>query len=175
VNLLISVLLVSWLQSTGGSVPGVPAATKGDLTIADEKLRRELEVNYAKIVSGFKKDDPSVWEGFLTPDFQLKLFNGEVKDRKWVSGYVRNNAKAFKILRLSMEIKAVSIDGNDVAATVEQKSSRTFVDKERNTHRLDVGAVQHEVWTKTTAGLRLKFAQEKELLYLQQDGKPKRS
>ena len=79
----------------------------------EERIRKELKANYAKIVKGFKKNDPAVWEGFLVPDFKLKLFNGSVQDRQWVVGYVRNNAKTFKVLKLSMVIKELKIEGDD--------------------------------------------------------------
>src|SRR6266545_7451728 len=122
---------------------------------AEEKIRKELKANYAKIVKGFKKNDPAVWEGFLVPDFKLKLFNGSVQDRRWVVDYVRNNAKTFKVLKLSTTIKELTIEGNDATAVVEQKSSRTFIEQGKS-HRLDVGALQRETWTETPSGWRLK-------------------
>ncbi len=138
----------------------------------EERIRKELKANYAKIVKGFKKNDPAVWEGFLVPDFKLKLFNGSVQDRQWVVGYVRNNAKTFKVLKLSMVIKELKIEGDDATAVVEQKSSRTFSDDQGKTHRLDVGALQRETWTKTPSGLKLKSVEEWKVLYLLKDGKP---
>jgi hypothetical protein len=139
---------------------------------AQEKIRKELKANYAKIEKGFKKNDPAVWEGFLVPDFTLKLFNGSVQDRRWVVDYVRNNAKTFKVLKLSMVIKELKIEGDEVTAVVEQKSSRTFNDEQGKTHRLDVGALQRETWTKTPSGWKLKSVQEWKVLYLLKDGKP---
>ncbi len=137
----------------------------------DEKIRKDLKANYAKIVKGFKKNDPAVWEGFLIPDFKLKLFSGSVQDRLWVVNYVRNNAKAFKVVKLSMVIKELKIEGDDVTAVVEQKSSRTFNDVHGKTHRLDVGALQRETWTRTTGSWKLKFVEEWKVLYLLKDGK----
>jgi len=171
---LLSLLLILGIQPIDNGAPDPPSVVKPASPSPEDMVRKELEANYQKIVDGFKKDDPSTWEGFLTPGFQLKLFNGQVKDRKWVTEYVRNNAKAFKVSSLSMGIKSLTIEGDSAAAMVEQKSSRTFVDEQRQTHQLDVGAVQREVWTKTRDGMRLKFVEEKELLYLKQDDKPKR-
>ena len=139
---------------------------------AEARIRKELKANYAKIVKAFKKNDPAVWEGFLVTDFKLKLFNGSVQDRLWVVGYVRNNAKTFKILKLSMVIKELKIEGDDATAVVEQKSSRIFSDEQGKTHRLDVGALQRETWTKTPSGWKLKSVEEWKVLYLLKDGKP---
>jgi hypothetical protein len=179
---LVSVLLFLWVLP-GCSKPPPTDAAEGDLASRrvahptspspEDSLRKELEENYTKIVDGFKNNDPSVWEGFLAPGFQLKLFNGQIQDRQWVSNYVRNNAKTFKVVSLSMRIQSLTIEGNDAIAIVEQKSSRTFKDKEGQPHQLDVGAVQREVWTKTLDGLRLRFVEEKEVLYVKEDGKPK--
>ena len=139
---------------------------------AEEKIRKELKANYARIVKGFQKGDPEVWLGFLVSDFKLKLFNGSVQDRQWVVGYVRNNAKTFKVLKLSMVIKELKVEGNDATAVVEQKSSRTFSDEQGKAHRLDVGALQRETWTRTPIGWRLKSVEEWKVLYLLKDGKP---
>ena len=58
---------------------------------SEESVRKQLKANYARIVNGFKKNDPAAWEGFLISDFKLRLFNGSVQDRQWVVNYVRNN------------------------------------------------------------------------------------
>jgi hypothetical protein len=137
----------------------------------EETIRKELKANYAKIVKGFKKNDPAVWEGFLIPDFKLKLFNGSVQDHEWVVGYVRNNAKTFKVRQLSMVIKELKVEGNDATAIVEQRSSRTFNDEQGKAHRLDVGALQRETWTETPGGWKLKSVEEWKVLYLLKDGK----
>jgi hypothetical protein len=176
---LIAALLltaVSWgcsgsLAPSTGTAP--PPSTAGALsTSREDELRAQLEANYARIVEGFKKNDPSVWEGFLTPDFQIKLFNGQTKDRQWVTDYVRNNARNFTVETLSIRIKGLTLEGGDAVASVEQLSSRTFTDEKRQAHRLDVGAIQREVWRRTPDGLRLKFVEEREVLYVKQDGKP---
>src|SRR5689334_12545836 len=98
VLLLASLLPGCWKPSSTNSSDRKPSAVapdQGDLE--GTSIQNELETNYERIVEGFKKNDPSVWESFLTPDFQLKLFNGTMQDRRWVSAYVRNNAKTFKV------------------------------------------------------------------------------
>jgi hypothetical protein len=137
----------------------------------EKGVRKELESNYARIVRGFKNNDPTVWEGFLVPDFKLKLFSGSVQDRAWAVNYVSNNAKTFKVKKLSMRIKDLKIEGSDATAVVEQKSSRTF-EEQGEPHRLDVGALQRETWTRTPAGWRLKSVEEWKVLYVLKDGKP---
>lgn len=139
---------------------------------SQKSVRKELKVNYARIVKAFKNNDPSVWEGFLVPDFKLKLFNGSVQDRQWVVNYVRNNAKTFRVLKLSMTIEELSIEEQNAVAVVEQKSSRTFNDERGKSHQLDVGALQRETWTKTPSGWKLKSVEEWKVLYLLKDGKP---
>ena len=138
----------------------------------EDNIRKELKANYAKIVKGFKRNDPAVWEGFLIPDFKLKLFSGSVQDRSWVVNYIRNNAKTFKVLKLSMVIKELKVEEDDALAVVEQKSSRTFIDEQGNGHRLDIGALQRETWTRTPDGWKLKSVEEWKVLYLLKDGKP---
>jgi hypothetical protein len=174
---LVVLLVVSGMLGCSNSSPtnkdhpGAPPAPDPTPASRQDSLRKELEAHYALIVDGFKKNDPSVWEGFLVSDFQLKLFNGQVQNRQWVSDYVRNNAKTFKVVTLSMRIKDLKIEGDDAVAIVEQESSRTFRD-EQGERQLDVGAIQRETWTKTPDGMRLKLVEEKEVLYLRKDGKP---
>jgi hypothetical protein len=174
VVLLVAAVMLGCSKSspTNRDVAGSPPAAEPTPASRQDSLRKELEANYALIVDGFKKNDPSVWERFLVSGFQLKLFHGEVQNRQWVSDYVRNNAKTFKVVKLSMHIKDLTIEGDDAAAIVEQESSRTFMDEQGKEHQLDVGAMQRETWTKTPDGLRLKLVEEKEVLYLRRDGKP---
>ncbi len=151
---------------TLGAVSGVA------MTGSETTIRKELEAQYKRIVKAFKENDTSVWEGLLVPEFKLKLFNGSVQDRQRVVNYVRNNTKTFKVLKLSMTIKELKIEGDDTIAVVEQKSSRTFNDEQDKPHQLDVGALQRETWTKTPSGWRLKSVEEWKVLYLRKDGKP---
>jgi uncharacterized protein DUF4440 len=137
-------------------------------------VRRQLDREYATIAAGFRRDDPSEWIRRLSPDFHLTLFNGAIQDRDWVVKYVRNNAKTFHVVELTMSIKDLTIAGNQAVATVEQKSSRTFADGSGQ-HRLDVGAVQLETWQRSPDGWKLKAVREKELLYVRKDGKPPKS
>lgn len=149
--------------------PGIGSAPESAGVALEARTRVELKVNYAEIVRGFRKNDPEVWLRFLVPDFTLKLFDGSVQDRQWVVDYVRHNATAFKVLRLSMVIEELVFDEDDVTAVVEQKSSRTFHDENAQAHRLDVGALQRETWTKTPAGWRLKCVEEWKVLYLRKE------
>jgi len=133
-------------------------------------IRKQLEREYAAIAAGFRRDDPTEWIRRLSPDFHLTLFNGAIQDRDWVVKYVQNNSKSFHVVELTMTIKDLAIAGDQVVATVEQKSSRTFADSSGQ-HRLDVGAVQLETWQRSPNGWKLKAVREKELLYLRKDGK----
>jgi hypothetical protein len=159
----------SIILSAALAVASVSAHVRAD---AEGKIRKQLKANYARIVKGFKRNDPAVWEGFLAPDFRLKLFNGSVQDRQWVVDYVRNNAKTFKVIKLSMTIRELVIEGADTTAIVEQKSSRTFKDEQGVSHKLDVGALQRETWTKTPGGWQLRAVEEWKVLYVLKDGKP---
>jgi len=147
----------------------VPVAVRAD---SKNDTRKELKAAYVRIADALKNNDPAVFEELLAPDFQVKLINGETHDREWILNYIRNNAKAFKVLKLSIKIKKLTVSGNEAIALIEQKSSRTFNDAEGKSHRLDVGAIQQETWVKTAEGWRLRHNVELKRLYVKQDGKP---
>ncbi len=147
----------------------VPVAVRAD---SKNDTRKELKAAYVRIVDALKNNDPAVFEELLAPDFQVKLINGETHDREWILNYIRNNAKAFKVLKLSIKIKKLTVSGNEAIALIEQKSSRTLNDAEGKSHRLDVGAIQQETWVKTAEGWRLRHNVELKRLYVKQDGKP---
>ena len=147
----------------------VPVAVRAD---SKNDTRKELKAAYVRIVDALKNNDPAVFEELLAPDFQVKLINGETHDREWILNYIRNNAKAFKVLKLSIKIKKLTVSGNEAIALIEQKSSRTLNDAEGKSHRLDVGAIQQETWVKTAVGWRLRHNVELKRLYVKQDGKP---
>lgn len=147
----------------------VPVAVRAD---SKNDTRKELKAAYVRIVDALKNNDPAVFEELLAPDFQVKLINGETHDREWILNYIQNNAKAFKVLKLSIKIKKLTVSGNEAIALIEQKSSRTLNDAEGKSHRLDVGAIQQETWVKTAEGWRLRHNVELKRLYVKQDGKP---
>ena len=147
----------------------VPVAVRAD---SKNDTRKELKAAYVRIADALKNNDPAVFEELLAPDFQVKLINGETHDREWILNYIRNNAKAFKVLKLSIKIKKLTVSGNEAIVLIEQKSSRTFNDAEGKSHRLDVGAIQQETWVKTAEGWWLRHNVELKRLYVTQDGKP---
>ncbi|MFN2500265.1 MAG: hypothetical protein ABR557_14375, partial [Pyrinomonadaceae bacterium] len=77
----------------------------------------------------------TTFEELLTPDFQVKLIDGQTHDREWLLNYLRNNANTFKVLKLSIKIKKLTIRGNEAIALIEQMSSRTFNDAEGKSHQ----------------------------------------
>ncbi len=161
---LLLVVLIALL--TVGTIPSVVRADN------EKIIRKELKAAYVRIVDALKKNDAAVFEELLASDFQVKLLNGETHDREWILNYIRNNAKAFKVLKLSIKIKKLTINRDEAIALIEQKSSRTFNDAQGKSHRLDVGAIQQETWVKTAEGWRLKHNEELKRLYVKQDGKP---
>ncbi len=161
---LLLVVLIALL--TVGTIPSVVRADN------EKIIRKELKAAYIRIVDALKGNDAAVFEELLASDFQVKLLNGETHDREWILNYIRNNAKAFKVLKLSIKIKKLTINRDEAIALIEQKSSRTFNDAQGKSHRLDVGAIQQETWVKTAEGWRLKDNDELKRLSVKQDGKP---
>jgi hypothetical protein len=143
--------------------------TSNAQTLDTNAVKKELTKKYKKIVKGFKKNNPNVWLSYLTDSFHLKLFNGAIMDRKWVTNYVTNNAKTFNIKKLSMTIEQITTAGVDDTLLVRQISERTFLDSQNNVHKLDVGAIQKEVWIKIDNSWKLKFVQEYQVLYVKRD------
>ena len=128
-------------------------------------VQKDLQFEYKEIEMGFRHDDPTPWIERLSPGFELVLFSGQHQSRQWAVDYVRNNAKTFHIVRLSMRIQRLEFGESEVTATVEQKSERTF-SEDGQPHRLNVGALQRETWEPTDKGWRLKRVQEWKVLYV---------
>jgi len=131
-------------------------------------VQKDLAREYRIIERGFRHDDPEPWIEHLSPNFELVLFAGQHQSRQWAVDYVRNNAKTFHIVKLSMRIQRVEFGDGDVTAIVEQKSVRTFAENGQP-RRLDVGALQRETWERTAAGWKLKRVQEWKVLYLRKN------
>jgi|SRR5215471_5831494 len=128
-------------------------------------VQKDLQHEYREIERGFRADDPTPWIERLSPGFELILFSGQHQSRQWAVDYVRNNAKTFHIVKLSMLIQGLEFGKADVTAIVEQKSERTLTENGKP-HRLDVGALQRETWEPTANGWRLKRVQEWKVLYV---------
>src|SRR5437867_6537889 len=135
-----------------------------------QTIQEELEKEYNAIVLGFRANDPSEWINRLTADFHLTLFNGAVQSRDWVVQYVANNAKTFHIDTLDIRIREITIREDQVIATVEQTSSRTFHDEGGEQRRLGVGAVQLERSRKEAGVCKLAAVIEEAIQCLREDG-----
>ena len=134
----------------------------------ESSVRAALEREYAAIVGGLLRNDPSPWIERLGPDFRLILFNGSSQSREWAVSYVKNNANTFHVGALTMRIKTLQPAAGRWVATVEQLSSRTWSDSV-GPHRLEVGAIQLETWERRDSRWQLTSVQEKEILYLRRD------
>jgi hypothetical protein len=134
----------------------------------ESSVRISLDREYAMIVSGFLRNDPSPWIERLGPEFKLILFNGSTQSRDWAVDYVRNNATTFRVGTLTMRIRTLQPTAGGWVATVEQLSDRTWSDS-TGPHRLEVGAIQLETWERTDSRWKLASVQEKEILYLRRD------
>ncbi len=112
------VVLIALL--TVGTIPSVVRADSKKIIL------KELKAAYVRIVDALKKNDAAVFEELLAPDFQVKLINGETHNREWILNYIRNNAGAFKVWKLSIKIKKLTVSGDEAIALIEQKEFENF-------------------------------------------------
>lgn len=111
---------------------------------------RDLDALYGRIAEAVRKKDLDFLFALYTPDFQVKLPNGEISNRDQTLGFLRNVYVPIKeTTHTSNIILRLTVCGEDKAtATVLQQwyRTQTIAGKLR---RVESNAVQDEHWVKT--------------------------
>ena len=123
-------------------------------------LKRELEMQYAKIAEANKNKNLEQLLSLRTSDFTAKMPNGETWNFEQSANYSRRAFEQVReILELSNTILSLEVKGDTVAVVVQQKWRRMQMMKDK-LRLVETGAIQRETWIKTPTGWRLKLIDE---------------
>ncbi|MGH9875148.1 MAG: hypothetical protein ACRD9S_22055 [Pyrinomonadaceae bacterium] len=161
-----SVLLVSCVV-----IVSITSAFGGD----NKRLKREIKALYAKQVEiGNKRDVKAIME-FNTPDYSVKLLNGNTLSRKQLEQAMTRYFTSGQLVRqisFGYRVLGITVNGEDVIVLVEQKDKRIQMRRDGNPHKVEANVIHRDTWIKTTEGWKRRLTEEVQQTKFTVDGKP---
>jgi tetratricopeptide (TPR) repeat protein len=115
---------------------------------------KAIDAQYGKLAEALRKKDLDTLFALYTPDYQVKMPNGEVWNREKSLAYQRNGyAQVKETTHISNTILQIAICGDEATATVLQQWYRTQT-MSGKLRRVETNAVQDEKWIKTSSDWR---------------------
>lgn len=128
----------------------------------EHAVRKELEAKYAKVVEAYKNKDIKAFMENKTPDFTARSLNGRVATRQQVENGVKQRME--RIIRLNylkIEIKQLTITGDEAVAITTQEFSRVVADGQGQERTVvSAGTTHRDRWVKTANRWMLKSVEE---------------
>ena len=152
---------------------------KNDKIVLSDKSERcvlvlkELEAVFAKRVQAVKNKDAEAQIAQVSPDYSAEEPNGQTLNYDQIVAYMRRGAEQFVTVGdLSITIESLTLNGNEATVDARQKISRTQRLGDGNTHDVETGVLQREIWVKTKEGWKLKRVDNLRERKILVDGKP---
>ncbi len=125
----------------------------------DETIRKELNIQYQKLAKAYVQRDLKTIAGLKTSDFHAVFPDGKVGDVKTMEQYSKQFLAVNQSpINVKFNIQKLTISENRLNAVAEvfQDATRyqNLIGKRR---KVETSAVQHQIWTKTTKGWKLKL------------------
>jgi len=158
------VLLIALASSGASSSPGedvpVKIKVKGDRLIVRDKtkpIRKELEIQYAKLADAIERRDHVAFQALRTADFHTVDEQGRPQTPQQMSDRARAMLASIQPpIKTTNTIGTIDVHGNDAKATVRQYFSK-MLPLAGKLRRVETYVTQDETWTKTEDGWKLKF------------------
>ncbi len=113
---------------------------------------KAIDAQYGKLAEAMRKKDFDALFALYTPDYQVKMSNGEVWNREKSLAYQRNGyAQVKETNHISNTILRIAVCGDEATATVLQQWYRTQM-MSGKLRRVETNAVQDEKWVRTSDG-----------------------
>ncbi len=111
---------------------------------------KAIDTQYGKLAEAMRKKDFDALFALYTPDYQVKMPNGEVWNREKSLAYQRNGYALVKeTTHISNTILRIAVCGDEATATVLQQWYRTQT-MSGKLRRVETNAVQDEKWIRTS-------------------------
>lgn len=115
---------------------------------------KAIDTQYGRLAEALRKKDLDTLFALYTPDYQVRMPNGEVWNREKSLAYQRGgHAQVKETTHISNTILRLGICGDEATATVLQQWYRNQL-MFGKLRRVETNAVQDETWVKTSDGWR---------------------
>ena len=153
-------------------------AKSGKVVLRDKSkscvtVLKELEAVFAKRMQAVRNKDAEAQVAQVSPDYSATEPNGQTLNYEQIVAYMRRGAEQFvTVSDLSVTIESLTVRGNEAIVDARQKFARTQRLRDGNTHNVETGVLQREIWVRTTEGWKLKRVDNLRERKILVDGKP---
>jgi Domain of unknown function (DUF4440) len=132
--------------------------SKVSAVLTEQQARSELESVFAERIVVIKNRDSAKLTSFYSPDFSVKLPNGQIINRQEVEDVlIANQDPDTQIVESTVEIEKLKVKGNE--AIVDMRQSQTYKQPLKDGTSGDIvhKSQLRETWIKTPDGWKLRF------------------
>jgi hypothetical protein len=131
---------------------GQPSEKGPEADCLEARVRRELDARYLQLEDANRRKDLDALLALRTRDYVAEMPGGQRMDYDALTGYARAMLQQVdRIAKLSNTILKLSMNGDEVTATVFQQFSRTQM-KGGAIRNVDTSVIQDETWVRTPEG-----------------------
>ncbi|HXG23583.1 MAG TPA: nuclear transport factor 2 family protein [Chthonomonadales bacterium] len=128
-------------------------STVGVSTRADD--RKEINTLYKKLAVAMKKKDVKTVMSLATPDFSMKMPNGQVQKAEAIEASMKQMFSATKSIdKLETKIDSLKIQGNKAVAVSTTAFACTMQDAQGQMHKYTENSTSRDYLVKTKKGWR---------------------
>ena len=141
----------------------------------DKRLKKEIKSLYAKQIEVGKTRDVKAMMEFNTPDYSVKLLNGNKLSRQQLEqGMTRYFTSGQLVRQISFSYKILEItpSGDEVIVLVEQRDKRIQIRRDGKPHQVEANVIHRDTWIKSAESWKRKLTEEIKQTKFTVDGKP---
>jgi len=140
-----------------------------------DHVKKDLTALYARQAEAMKKRDVAAAMALDTPDFSVKLQNGNTVTRQDLEEGMNNFYTSGQLVRqisLTYTIMALAAQDSQAVVLVEQKDKRVQIRKDGKPHDVEANVIHRDTWIWTSEGWRRSLTEEILQTKFTVDGKP---
>lgn len=141
----------------------------------EQRLKKDFKAIYSRQAKLSRKRDVQALMELNTPDYYVKLLNGNSLNRTQLERGMTNFFASGQLVRqisFTYEVQEVTVTGNEAVVLVEQKDKRIQIRKDGQPHRVEANVLHRDTWVQTAEGWKRRLTEEVKQTKFTVDGKP---
>jgi len=124
-----------------------------------KEVQKELQANYNKIVSAFRKRDLKSVETYMSPDYTSRLKSGKVLSRAQTMADMKRQMNSLRNISFDRTVKSVTLKNGKALATTDFYLRGQVVDQQGYPHMMELISRYEDTWVRKDKGWKLSHSQ----------------
>lgn len=142
-------------------VPGIAAAgEREDHDAGRSDVRKTLQALYDRAGASARRKDMSEFFRQTTPDFSMKMTNGQTYEREKIEPWLKQQVAMLKtVTAFSMKIQKLALTSDKAVSTIKGSFSGDLIMPDGKTHKLVNAGAYKDVWVRQNGGWLCKYTE----------------